>query len=67
MRLSYEIHDINKKRRRTRGRRRRKRRRLHSVLDTTYPELSVARATLVFSKFDKPYAQVRDGLRIFFI
>ena len=32
---------------RTRGRRR-KRRRSHRVLDPTYPELSVARATLVF-------------------
>ena len=47
--MSYEIHDKNKtrKRMRTRGRRR-KRRRSHRVLDPTYPELSVARATLVF-------------------
>ena len=44
--MSYEIHDKNKTRKRRRGRRR-KRRISHRVLDHTYPELSVARATLV--------------------
>ena len=39
---------------RTRGRRR-KRRRSHRVLDPTYPELSVARATLVFFKASLSY------------
>ena len=45
-RLSYEIHDKNKTRKWRKGRRR-KRRISHRVLDHTYPELSVARATLV--------------------
>ena len=46
--IKYEIHDKNKTRKRIRTRgRRRKRRGSHRVLDPTYPELLVARATLV--------------------
>ena len=48
-RLSYEIHDKNKTRKWRKGRRR-KRRISHRVLDHTYPELSVARAKLLYFK-----------------